>query len=80
MVAETAPFGYGLYFTFEEAAEGIYQMTGEPGINGDGSTYDMDANDAGYVAISPIPTSMSDDRSLSKLRSVFNEYKIPNSK
>ena len=70
-ILETAPFGYGVNFLFSEVGENEYKMGGEPAELGDSIRYDFDANEAGYAAISPIPTSMTDRVSLSRLRNAF---------
>lgn len=75
-ITETAPFGYGLKFVFEEVDEGLYQMDGEPTEAWASTEYDMDVNEDGYVAVSPIPTSLTDRISLSRLRDAYAKDEV----
>lgn len=75
-VVETAPFGYGETFDFDEAGDGHYQMTSHPARLGDTIRYDFDAVAARYASISPVPTSMSDAVSLSRLRNAYATDKV----
>lgn len=67
-VAETAPAGYGIRFVFANTEGNHYQMKGEPDHRDDRMRYDIDWNDAGYVSVSPIPTSFEDPVALMKLK------------
>ena len=67
-VAETAPCGYGVRFFFSKTETGNYQMGGGPAPTDDNMRYDMDWCEAGYVAVSPIPTTLSDPVSLMRLK------------
>ena len=66
--AEAAPWGYGIRFFFEEKENGNYQMTSGPAPTDDNMRYDVDWNDAGYVAISPLPTSLNDPVAMMRLK------------
>lgn len=72
-VAETAPRGYGIRFFFEKKKNGNYQMTGGADYLDDRMRYDIDWCAAGYVAVSPIPTTLSDPVSLMRLRGFARE-------
>lgn len=67
-VAEAAPRGYGIRFFFEKKKNGNYQMTGGADYMDGNMRYDIDWCAAGYVAVSPIPTTLSDPASLMKLK------------
>lgn len=67
-VAETAPRGYGIRFFFEKKKNGNYQMTGEADYLDDNMRYDIDWCAASYVAVSPIPTTLSDPIALMRLK------------
>ena len=67
-VAETAPRGYGIRFFFEKKKNGNYQMTGEADYLDDNMRYDIDWCAASYVAVSPIPTTLSDPVALMRLK------------
>ncbi len=66
-IAPTAPFGYGLLFSFAPTKSGNYQLTGEPTYTGDEPVYDMDWNNEGYMTISPVPTAVDDSKLLKQL-------------
>ena len=72
-VAEAAPRGYGIRFFFEKKENGNWQMTGGPDHSNDEMRYDMDWCDAGYVAISPLPTTLADTASLMRLKGLTVE-------
>ena len=72
-VAETAPRGYGIRFFFEKKKNGNYQMTGGADYLDDNMRYDIDWCAAGYVAVSPIPTTLSDPVSLMRLKGLVTE-------
>ena len=72
-VAETAPRGYGLRFFFEKKKNGNYQMTGEADYLDDNMRYDIDWCAASYVAVSPIPTTLSDTAALMRLKGLTQE-------
>jgi nicotinamidase-related amidase len=72
-VAETAPRGYGLRFFFEKKKNGNYQMTGEADYLDDNMRYDIDWCAASYVAVSPIPTTLSDPAALMRLKGLMQE-------
>ena len=67
-VAEAAPRGYGIRFFFEKKKNGNYQMTGGADYLDDNMRYDIDWCAAGYVAVSPIPTTLSDPVALMRLK------------
>lgn len=67
-VAETAPRGYGIRFFFEKKKNGNYQMTGDADYLDDNMRYDIDWCAASYVAVSPIPTTLSDPVALMRLK------------
>lgn len=67
-VAEAAPYGYGVRFGFHKAESGNYQMGGAPDFTDDRMRYDFDWTEAGYVAISPLPTTLSDPVALMRLK------------
>ena len=67
-VAETAPRGYGIRFYFGKKKNGNYQMTGEADYLDDNMRYDIDWCAASYVAVSPIPTTLSDPVALMRLK------------
>ena len=67
-VAETAPRGYGIRFFFEKKKNGNYQMTGGADYLDNNMRYDIDWCAASYVAVSPIPTTLSDPVSLMRLK------------
>ncbi|MBP0985475.1 MAG: 5'/3'-nucleotidase SurE [Oscillospiraceae bacterium] len=67
-VAETAPCGYGLRFFFTRKENGNYQMGAGPAESNDEMRYDMDWCNAGYVAVTPIPTSLTDPVALMRLK------------
>jgi len=67
-VAEAAPRGYGVRFFFGEAEDGTYMMQSGPDHTDDRMRYDFDWNEAGYVSVSPLPTSLSDPVALMRLR------------
>ena len=67
-VAETAPRGYGIRFFFGKKKNGNYQMTGEADYLDDNMRYDIDWCAASYVAVSPIPTTLSDPVALMRLK------------
>ena len=72
-VVEAAPRGYGIRFFFEKKENGNWQMTGGPDHSNDDMRYDIDWCDAGYVAVSPIPTTLSDPAALMKLKGMTRE-------
>ncbi|MBQ6440938.1 MAG: 5'/3'-nucleotidase SurE [Mogibacterium sp.] len=72
-VAETAPRGYGIRFFFEKKKNGNYQMTGGADYLDDNMRYDIDWCAASYVAVSPIPTTLSDPVALMRLRGLTRE-------
>jgi 5'-nucleotidase len=67
-IAETAPRGYGIRFFFEKKKNGNYQMTGGVDYLDDNMRYDIDWCAASYIAVSPIPTTLSDPASLMRLK------------
>lgn len=67
-IAEAAPCGYGVWFGFHKAESGDYQMSGGPAFTDDKMRYDFDWTAAGYVAVSPLPTSLSDPVALMRLK------------
>lgn len=67
-IAEAAPCGYGVWFGFHKAESGDYQMSGGPAFTDDKMRYDFDWTAAGYVTVSPIPTSLSDPVALMRLK------------
>ena len=67
-VAEAAPCGYGLRFFFSKTENGNYQMGGVPAPTDGRMRYDIDWCDAGYVAVSPLPTTLSDPAALMRLK------------
>ena len=67
-IAEAAPRGYGVQFGFHKAESGNYQMSGAPDFTDDKMRYDIDWNDAGYIAVSPLPTTLSDPVALMRLK------------
>lgn len=67
-VTETAPRGYGIRFFFEKKKNGNYQMTGGADYFDDNMRYDIDWCAAGYVAVAPVPTTLSDPVSLMRLK------------
>ena len=67
-ICEAAPRGYGVRFGFHKMENGNYQMTGGPDFTDDKMRYDIDWNDAGYVAITPLPTSLADPVALMRLK------------
>ena len=67
-IAEAAPYGYGVKFCFSKVEDGIYQMGGAPDFTDDKMRYDFDWNEAGYVTVSPLPTSLSDPVSMMRLK------------
>ncbi len=67
-VAEAAPRGYGIRFFFEKKKNGSYQMTGAVDYLDDNMRYDIDWCAESYVAVSPIPTTLSDPVSLNRLK------------
>lgn len=75
-IAEAAPFGYGIKFVFEEVEEGLFQMDGEPAEMWGSTEYDMDVTEDGYVAVSPIPTTLADRVSLSRLRDAYAKDEV----
>ena len=72
-VAEAAPRGYGIRFFFEKKKNGNYQMTGGADYLDDSMRYDIDWCAAGYVAVSPIPTTLSDTVALMRLKGFARE-------
>lgn len=72
-VAETAPRGYGIRFFFKKKKNGNYQMTGEADYLDDNMRYDIDWCAASYVAVSPIPTTLSDPVALMRLKGLARE-------
>ena len=72
-VAETAPRGYGIRFFFEKKKNGNYQMTGGADYLDDNMRYDIDWCAASYVAVSPIPTTLSDPVALMRLKGLARE-------
>ena len=72
-VAETAPRGYGIRFYFGKKKNGNYQMTGEADYLDDNMRYDIDWCAASYVAVSPIPTTLSDPVALMRLKGLARE-------
>ena len=72
-VAEAAPRGYGIRFFFEKKKNGNYQLTGGADYLDDNMRYDIDWCAAGYVAVSPIPTTLSDPVSLMRLKGLVTE-------
>ena len=72
-VAETAPRGYGIRFFFEKKKNGNYQMTGGADYLDDNMRYDIDWCAASYVAISPIPTTLSDPEALMRLKGLTQQ-------
>lgn len=75
-IVDTAPAGCGLNFVFEEAGEDLYQMTGRPAPERIGVEYDIDVVEDNYVAVSPVPTSISDKVSLARLRGAYAKDEI----
>ena len=67
-VAEAAPRGYGVFFGFSKAESGDYQMHGGPDFTDDKMRYDFDWTEAGYIAVSPLPTSLADPVALMRLK------------
>ena len=67
-IAETAPRGYGIRFFFEKKMNGNYQMTGAADYLDDNMRYDIDWCAASYIAVSPIPTTLSDPAALMRLK------------
>ena len=67
-ICEAAPRGYGVKFGFHKTENGNYQLSGAPDFIDDRMRYDIDWNDAGYVAISPLPTSLADPVALMRLK------------
>ena len=67
-VCEAAPRGYGVRFAFHRTENGNYQMSGGPDFTDDKMRYDIDWNQAGYVAVSPLPTSLADPVALMRLK------------
>ena len=67
-IAETAPRGYGIRFFFEKKKNGNYQMTGSADYLDDNMRYDIDWCAASYIAVSPIPTTLSDPAALMRLK------------
>ena len=67
-VAETAPRGYGIRFFFEKKKNGNYQMTGGVDRLDENMRYDIDWCAAGYVSVSPLPTTLADPVSLMRLK------------
>lgn len=72
-VAETAPRGYGIRFFFEKKKNGNYQMTGDVDYLDDNMRYDIDWCAESYVAVSPIPTTLSDPAALMRLKGLTVE-------
>ena len=72
-VAEAAPRGYGIRFFFEKKENGRWQMRGGPDCLDENMRYDIDWCDAGYVAVSPLPTTLSDPVSLMRLKGLATE-------
>lgn len=72
-VAEAAPRGYGIRFFFEKKKNGNYQMTGAADYLDDNMRYDIDWCAAGYVAVSPIPTTLSDPEALMRLKGLTQQ-------
>lgn len=66
-IVPTAPFGYGLRFSFFPSESGNYKMGAERGYVGDGPVYDMDWNEMGYMTVSPLPVSIEHPEALDKL-------------
>ena len=67
-IVEAAPRGYGVTFGFHRTENGNFQMSGGPDFTDDRMRYDIDWNDAGYVAVSPLPTSLADPVALMRLK------------
>lgn len=67
-VAEAAPRGYGIRFFFAKTEDGKYRMQGGPAPADDEMRYDVDWCKENYVAVSPIPTTLSDPVSLMRLK------------
>ncbi len=65
---EAAPCGYGVYYSFSKAESGDYQMHSCPDFTDDRMRYDFDWTEAGYVAVSPLPTSLADPVALMRLK------------
>lgn len=63
-----APHGYGEDFRFERVGDSDYQLGPVPAERDDRMLYDYDWTDAGYITVSPIPTSLEDPVSLAKLK------------
>ena len=72
-VCAAAPRGYGIRFFFEKKKNGSYQMTGGADYLDDNMRYDIDWCAAGYVAVSPIPTTLSDTAALMRLKGLVKE-------
>lgn len=72
-IVEAAPRGYGIRFFFEKLENGNYQMTGEPDHSDKNMRYDIDWAAAGYVAVSPLPTTLSDHAALMRLKGLTGE-------
>ena len=72
-IAEAAPCGYGLRFCFRKLENGSYQMGAEKTPSDDEMRYDLDWCSAGYVAVSPIPTKLSDPVALMRLKGMTAE-------
>lgn len=70
-IAEAAPRGYGVRFFFEKRENGSWRMTGGPDHLNDEMRYDIDWCNAGYVAVSPLPTTLSDPVSLMRLKGMI---------
>lgn len=72
-VCAAAPRGYGIRFFFEKKKNGRYQMTGGADYLDDNMLYDIDWCAASYVAVSPIPTTLSDNAALMRLKGLVTE-------
>ena len=72
-VAEAAPRGYGIKFFFQRLENGNYQMISAPDESDSDMRYDIDWTEAGYIAVSPIPTKLSDPVSLMRLKGLSRE-------
>ncbi|MBQ6501980.1 MAG: 5'/3'-nucleotidase SurE [Mogibacterium sp.] len=72
-VCAAAPRGYGIRFFFEKKKNGNYQMTGGADYLDDRMLYDIDWCAESYVAVSPIPTTLSDPVALMRLKGLVTE-------
>lgn len=66
-IAEAAPCGHRIKYRFTRAESGDYQMGGIPAESDSMVIYDYDLTRAGYVAVSPLSTSLADPVALLRL-------------